>query len=295
MKKEKSLTEKIASYSAMAAGILAISKPADAQVIYTDVIPDTTVQNGTYGLDLNNDGVTDFNLTHAHSSSVDAVIIAPQGSNAFVNEPDTISVGSYVIPLQSPDTLNLGDTINANMNWQQIIPATSTSSGQGTTSFLMGLNYPAYSITVGNWFDAGEHFLGLKFKIGTANYYGWARIILGETANQFTLKDYAYYADSNKSILAGQMFTDGVNEIKQPETPLYNFYVQENRLTVTVLKPEIIGGNLEVMNVAGQLVYESIVEKNEFVLNLQNLPSGIYIIRAGKNENFQTNKILIKR
>ncbi|MEI7801988.1 MAG: T9SS type A sorting domain-containing protein [Bacteroidota bacterium] len=292
MQKEKSLAEKIASYTAMAAGILAVSKPADAQVIYTDVIPDTTIQNGTYGLDLNNDGVTDFNLTHVASNGVDIVLIAPSGSlNAFANE--SVTIGPYNVP--SPDTLNFGDTINQNLNWQQIIPATSTSSGAGSNSFVLGINLPQYGIAGGNWFDAGEHYLGLRFKIGTADYYGWARVILGESAGQFTLKDYAYYDDSSKSILAGQEFSDAVREIKQSEADLYKLFIQDNKLAIKILNMEIMGGKINVMNTAGQVVYSTILDKNEFTLDLKSLANGIYFLRAGNDEHSQTKKILINR
>ena len=302
MKKEKSLAEKIKDYSTLALSILAVGKTADAQVIYTDVIPDTTIYNGIYGLDLNNDGVTDFNLSQiaatssssGSSSSFIGVAISPIGENAFINKPDTISISSYQIPFPSPDILNFNDSINANRNWQQIIPPTSTSSS-GTNSFFLGIDVLYYGILAGNWMNAGEHYLGLKFKIGASFYYGWARVVLGDSATNFTLKDYAYYADSNKAILAGQKFSDAINEIIKPENQLYKLFIEDKKLSISILKNEIIGGKLEVLNTAGQVVTTMEIDKNEFVLDLKMISSGMYFVRAGKDEKFQTTKILITR
>ncbi len=292
MTKEKSLAEKIKSYSTLALSILATTEAANAQVIYTDVNPDTTVQsNGTYGLDLNNDGVTDFNLVQFNGSGADGVAITPIQSNAFANS--SVTIGPYTVP--SPDTLNFGDTIDVNLNWQQIVPATSTSSGAASSTFILGLNFPQFTITGGNWFNAGEHYLGLKFKIGTVDYYGWARLELSEGATQFTLKDYAYYAESNKLILAGQQFSDAVTEINKSENQLLKLFVADNKLSIHILNNEIIGGKVEVLNTEGQIVSVSEISKNEFALDLKMLPSGLYFIRAGKNEKQQTNKILIHR
>ena len=61
MKKKSTLSQKLLSYSALVSAVLAGSKEADAQILYTDISPDdTTNVPGVYLLDLNNDGVIDL-------------------------------------------------------------------------------------------------------------------------------------------------------------------------------------------------------------------------------------------
>ncbi|MBK7304487.1 MAG: hypothetical protein IPI90_14885 [Saprospiraceae bacterium] len=42
--------------------VLMLSVSANAQIVYTDVNPDTTIANRIYYLDLNNDGTTDDSI-----------------------------------------------------------------------------------------------------------------------------------------------------------------------------------------------------------------------------------------
>src|SRR6266513_401738 len=101
MKKKSTLSKKLASYSALASAVLMVSKTADAQIIYTDVIPDDTTQVvGSYTMDLNNDGTTDFqfNLIHGATFSgtnplIDQVRVVGSGSNSILQA--TINLGMF--------------------------------------------------------------------------------------------------------------------------------------------------------------------------------------------------------
>ena len=55
---KKQLQKKLTTFIVTA---MMISLSANAQIVYTDIIPDTTLSNpGNYNLDLNNDGQIDF-------------------------------------------------------------------------------------------------------------------------------------------------------------------------------------------------------------------------------------------
>src|SRR6185436_19449645 len=61
--KNNSLSKKLASYTAIAVPFIAMSHHSEAQILYTDVNPDVTLNMcDTVALDLNNDGVMDFML-----------------------------------------------------------------------------------------------------------------------------------------------------------------------------------------------------------------------------------------
>ena len=52
MKNKNSLRKQLLAYSGMAAAI--ISSNSEAQVVYSDVVPDNSLTNSDYALDLNN-------------------------------------------------------------------------------------------------------------------------------------------------------------------------------------------------------------------------------------------------
>ena len=101
---KKQLLEKLSAFICTA---MMFSVSANAQIVYTDVIPDTTVNtnNGVYHLDLNNDGITDFNITYTtaatgHSTHINVFIrITPLGANKVGNDttyPSALSLNSLI-------------------------------------------------------------------------------------------------------------------------------------------------------------------------------------------------------
>src|SRR6185503_20134700 len=79
---KKNLSQKLISYSALAAaGILNIQK-SDGQIVYTDV-NDTTISLGTYDLDLNNDGIVDFFISRYYVGEFSAVTLLPENNWAM--------------------------------------------------------------------------------------------------------------------------------------------------------------------------------------------------------------------
>jgi len=58
----------------------------------------------------------------------------------------------------------------------------------------------------GNWIDATNRYLGLKFTIKGKTHYGWARLTIPwlNVGFSVTLTGYAYETIPNKSIIAGK-------------------------------------------------------------------------------------------
>jgi hypothetical protein len=73
---------------------------------------------------------------------------------------------------------------------------------------------------LGPWFNGGKgvknRYLGLKFKIKGKFHFGWARLTVKTTKNDFTatLTGYAYETIPGKAIIAGQ--TQGPDVITVP-------------------------------------------------------------------------------
>src|SRR4029079_6070694 len=77
----------------------------------------------------------------------------------------------------------------------------------GASFFLPGMAtyYTSSAATVGFWGGGGtDHYLGLRFSDGTDTFYGWIRCDVANHAESLTVKDYAYNANPNEGLFAGQ-------------------------------------------------------------------------------------------
>ena len=174
---------------------------AEAQIIYTDVIPDTivSVTDSMYHLDLNNDGITDFDLTYTYdqawsmdcgSLSQTIISIASIDSNAVLSDSTNLTLA-----------LSCPASIDSNaVDWSYTTPLnlynyTEYCYGSDFTVWQTG-----YSITGSFGLDSCK-YVGLKFHFGGENYFGWVQLF--HTGSTLKVKDYAYNSSPNQPILAG--------------------------------------------------------------------------------------------
>ena len=195
-----------------------IATQAQAQIIYTDAIPDATYTgtNDTCSLDLNNDGNIDFlivqstvnapcpggpaNCAATNTRPRSWVKVTPQGTNAVVN------AASFASQLPA---------------WQAIAPALAWNTASDQVLLTQGMpgcvpwglvNPPTWYCRpggyTGSWLDsasvASPRFLGLRFESAGSTFYGWARLSIPGNGTRFTLKDYAYSSAPGSEIFAGE-------------------------------------------------------------------------------------------
>jgi len=184
--------------SAAAAGValLAVTPPADAEIVFTPV--NGQIASGSkYALDLNHDGVIDFTFQNDFHIST-----TPFG-----------------------DDLNIAPAVNGNGVWQgprerynqrdaAALPA-GVPVGSGKPFIFQNVNMAYASLTAftyvsgGPWKNTTNRFLGLKFLINGEVHYGWARLtVLTDSHREevkATLTGYAYETVPNQPILTGQV------------------------------------------------------------------------------------------
>jgi hypothetical protein len=174
--------------SAAGVGILALTSPAQAKIIYTAT--HHVIKKGvSYNLDLNRDGKTDFTLlgkssanTSTFFSFLSAKPAAGNGVRGFGGAPGWASAlkpGSVVGPYQY-------------FPGQAMAEVDHTGGG--------GVYY------AGSWLNVKSRYLGLRFKIAGKTHYGWARLSVKVTQSSITatLTGYAFESIPNKAIHAGQ-------------------------------------------------------------------------------------------
>jgi hypothetical protein len=175
--------------------LLALAQPAGAKIVYT---PTHHVIGpfGSYKLDLNHDGKTDFTIHEVRQSSTDG--------------PTLNCLAAAVAR---------GNAVEGYLSYRQVDVAVALKRGarisQSGGFVSKGSFGPVMACTVssngtqifGPWVNATNRYLGLKFKIHGQTHYGWARLSVRRTGLLkiiATLTGYAYETVPNKPILAGK-------------------------------------------------------------------------------------------
>ncbi len=281
---KKDLQKRLGKYTAAAAALVGAAG-ANAQVVYTDVNPDISVDAAPgvpslEELDLNNDANPDFALVSGDTiatsgSRVRYTIVAPYGTAASSNAIAGETPSGYDYAL----ALNSGDMINATLNW---IAATNT----------MAYNVDSANPFSENWNGVTDKYLGLKFVVAGNTHYGWARLDVNAIGDVWTLKDYAYQSTPDSTILAGEGGPAvSINEAAMEN--LVHFINQSNNSVKLMINEALTEGVVSLVSTSGQLVSKGNVSGKEYFVDLNGLPAGIYVINAQFAEGAMTKKVIV--
>ena len=270
----------------------------NAQVIYTDVVPDevkTTMQ--FYNLDLDNNGIPDFPFGLAAFDTVvdfnglntpvttDNIALITSISNQVVGSLDSIAVIPQSFEVAS--LLMSGDLISANSNF---VGGTNILGGVLLSSDILAGNPPlALPFELGNFSGQTDAFIGVKFSIGGATHYGWARVDVSSTSEQLTIKDYAYNSAAGMPIEAGNTTSLNESELENVEINIVNdhLFIHNNSFTS--------GAIVEIYGVGGKLLYAQGVFKSNTSVDLTSLANQALIVRYRNDNNSITKKIVLRR
>src|SRR3984957_6178999 len=176
------------------------NNPTGSQIIYTDVNPDSSILLSTdsFNLDLNHDGITDFEFNRSLSSSECRSGAEGEKFGIYIHLSVTPVSGTSSIMTSAPNVALALDVDSAATIGPDSLWATTA------VVLLEGAEISnCNSITrhAGYWLNVSDKYLGLKFTAGNNTYYGWARLSStyspGTTSyfingGQLIIKDYAY-------------------------------------------------------------------------------------------------------
>ncbi len=275
MKKE--LQNRLSKYTAAAAAVTLGATGANAQIVYTDVDPDFSHPGDEvgFGLDMNNDGNFDFIIASADtivtSGRVRYTVVAGYGTQAAANAiaGETPSAYNYAL------ALDMGTMIDNTLNW---IAATNT----------MAYSVDSANPYAENWNGVTDKYLGLRFNAGGNDYYGWARMDVQAIADAWTLKDYAYQAGQTGIEAGATAF------IEEGTMDQYVHFINQADNSVMVRMNEAItGANVTVVSASGQVVQSGAVNGSEFVVDMNGLAGGIYMINVTSEQGSITKKMSV--
>jgi len=197
--------------SAAGVGVLALTRPMEGKIIYTtankSIGPRTTLH-----LDLNHDGIIDFDLKDILTTTTASGKFA--ALSAVPDRKQNVVLG-HTVPFHA-----YASALSANVEVGpkgQFLPA----AGLMAAYSVSGLRPGNFSCT-GPWANVTKRYLGLRFMIEGKAHFGWARLNVscnGPAVNA-TLTGYAYETVANRPILTGK--EKGYDEADDPfpaETP----------------------------------------------------------------------------
>jgi hypothetical protein len=278
--KTSALNKKLKSYSAIAGTLVAASNTTDAQIVYTNLTPDATINTGeTFDLDLDNNGAVDFQFKVSHGTymygtlpiTYDLGQIFPTAASG--NAVDTIGSGATAH--------NLNDPINGSLMWVD---------DAGASYQLLGANVFAGYYTAGNFLGQTNKYIALRFKIGANDHYGWARIDMDAGATSVILKDFAYDATANATIPAGATVT-GIDENSDLAQ---NVDVFSKDKTIYVNVNNNRNGVILVTNTLGQQISETEITNSQNQISMEDASAGVYFVTITMETSKVTKKIIIK-
>ncbi len=176
--------------SAAGVSLLGLAQPSEARIVYTKT-HQVIASNGIYALHLSHDGAIDFLVQERRAADLgnseysglwvkEAFGNAVQGSNHLAA---ALSKGSPIGP-------------------QQGFISSKGSFGEVMIAVSCGIDSCS---TRGQWLNAKNRYLGLKFRISGKTHFGWARLSVKVGKDIVTtLTGFAYETVANKGLDAGQ-------------------------------------------------------------------------------------------
>jgi len=180
--------------SAAGVGMLALAQPAEGKIVYTKTHK-TVGLKGILHLDLNHDGIADFDLKNTLTSWTFG---ARDWLSAFPDRQKNALWGHTALRGAYASALSANSWVGPK---GQFLPGAGYMAG---SIFSGGVDRPATS--QGPWANVANRYLGLKFVIKGKTHFGWARLNVScsNVVVTGTLTGYAYETIPNRGILTGK-------------------------------------------------------------------------------------------
>lgn len=183
------------SLAASAAGVslLALSSPAQARIVFTPAHIRLT-PNHRLAIDLNHDGVKDFELVDTPAGSFESLAIHPlQVGNALAQANGDCNPSVGVAALKAGVPIGKGQIFSKNL-------------------YCMAQYIGADGGSLGPWAGGIAHrYVGARFMIKGKAHFGWIRLSVSRAPFVAHMTGYAYETIPNKPIIAGK--TNGPEQV----------------------------------------------------------------------------------
>ena len=188
--------------------MLALAQPAEGKIVYTPAHIPIIEDGGAVELDLNHDGINDFEFFFSYTTE-------------RRRQPEGFHQSSMTVyPVQQSNRVRVakgnGEVGAAALSkGKDVGPHSPFQAGQSALVMWACAGGTSGGGCGGPWFKVGQGYVGLKFVIKGKVHFGWARIrSVGEPTP--TITGYAYETIPNKPIITGA--TKGPEEASVEES-----------------------------------------------------------------------------
>ncbi|MBA3647668.1 MAG: T9SS type A sorting domain-containing protein [Chitinophagales bacterium] len=279
MKNEKStLLNKLKAYSASVGTVLSSAAAANAQVVYTDISPDTTLNTdqAQYILDLNNDGTGDYTFTMDLAGNGKGAVMTPgysQAAGVYNAVGGSLKKNAFDGNYGYPYVFSMSEKIDTAVKFFDLKDLLFQYNNQ-TYFFPAQIAYTYKASPYGNWFGVEDMYMPLRITKDSSQFYGWVRCSVSEDGQSIKLKDYAYNPKAGQPVFAGQGDPTGINAVADLKI---NIYAYDGILNIIMDNSVLNNAQLELRSVLGQIVKNVELSKSTSHINVSDLPMGVYI------------------
>ena len=298
---KKQLQKKITAFIVTA---MMFCASANAQIVYTDVIPDV-VRGCNYPspcgadflIDLNNDGINDFTFApRAHGFSCGncspnpVAILGTRDSALVISTAQSWiadTVGGFGLNKSMDSSLAWTNAVyNLAQNGERCMACTN---GNGSHKVTQGIT--------GNWQNVSGKFMGLKIKVGPDFYYGWIKlgVSIASYSVSITIMEYAYNSIPNQPILAGQTTVTGITE-NSFASSINIFPNPANNYLTIALGNNTKKVDVTIADITGKIIYTNIATNTQKVeVNTKDFVEGIYVVQIQIADFKATKKLIVAK
>lgn len=290
----KLIVSKLNNYAVFASTFL-FTHNLNAEIVYTDIEPDVTLDNDYYNyeIDIDEGGINDFQLLrlqgvyYSYFESVYRSFTALFFQNLAENKffaGSYFTVGSAMYssyqtfrPYVIPDNYSVGPLLSfQSQGWPIMVSQVFDESHNLLKS-------------EGNWVGVDEAYIGIRMgEVGEA-HYGWIRVTITENPLSMIIHDFAYETTLNKPIRTGETFSPVANNAAE-----HNFFVIYELFTsgAHIQAPLNTNWDLDILTFDGKVIYSrhNIVGSCKMP---ENIATGLYIAQIKHENHIHNMKILL--
>ena len=295
--KQKKINKKLLQYSSLAAAFLSMQSESHTQVVYTNLEPDIVLDEDFEmgGVDLDNNGTYDFaflNISYTYTSGIHISTLSQKiFAGAYGTSANEIAgiEDVYYLPYALSTNESIDDTLsfqNAGLQRMAYRIYHSIETGEGDTLLFTWIG--------GEWYpELLDHYLGVHFVDENLDYhFGWIRCDVKDEGRMLVVKDYAYEAEIDKPILAGDIGDTTTLAIEN--LPDFEFVITMLDHAVRVVGSfKTVGSLIFVYDINGNQLYTDVMDQTQKTIPL-NVPAGIYIISFVKDFQQISKKIYLQ-
>jgi hypothetical protein len=258
----------------IAFGLFLISwNTSTAQIIY--VAPQSNYRVSSYGvmdLDLDSNGVNDFNLM-AYSGQLSGQVWLH---------------GVSINPLSDSNAV-AGDTAGrVNLYSSGILLDPTVNQWNDSINFYTNIIEEITNASMGAQCGGPPSYIGVRFLIGSEMHYGWIGVMVGVSC--IDIVDWAYNAQPDSSVTTGQVFTTGISSATQ-QFPV-NIIATDHSILVQL--NENSNATVTVYNSVGQLINRTTNARGETLIGMENAQAGIYFVEVTQGNKTYSKKIFLQ-